>query len=72
MEAAPNGLAPPKVDDEAARRAKRAHLKELNTKHAGSGMSAITSYQCDVLDMHIFHQKCPKHWTRRSSGTPPS
>ncbi|OCH88273.1 transcription factor [Obba rivulosa] len=40
MEAAPNGLAPPKlVDEELARRAKRAQLKDLNTKHAGNEVS---------------------------------
>ncbi|KZT08499.1 transcription factor [Laetiporus sulphureus 93-53] len=36
METGPNGNAPPKVDDEQARRQRRAALKELNVKQAGN------------------------------------
>ena len=37
MESAPNGTAQSKVDEEQARRARRAALKELNLKQAGIG-----------------------------------
>ncbi|OBZ67192.1 Regulator of nonsense transcripts UPF2 [Grifola frondosa] len=39
MEVIPNGSAPPKVDEEHARRQKRAGLKELNSKLAGQDSS---------------------------------
>ena len=41
MEAAQNGSVQPKIDEEQAKRLRRAHLKELNEAQAGQGAQSV-------------------------------
>lgn len=69
MEAAQNGSMPPKVDDEQAKRLRRAQLKALNETQAGQG--ALKSNLCHGWQAHTsgrVSQHWPKHSTLLSSG----
>ena len=49
MESAPNGTAQSKVDEEQARRARRAALKDLNVNQAGKGALTRVASQYSVV-----------------------
>ena len=49
MEPSTNGTTQSKVDEEQARRLKRAALKDLNIHHAGQGMQLIQSIENMVI-----------------------